>query len=424
MSNVPKLRFSEFNGEWTTSKFGDVFNFLITNSLSRDSLHYEKYGVFNIHYGDIHTKFKTAFYLDRESVPTITPDVDLEKIRSENYCRVGDVILADASEDYADIGKAIEIIDLGGQKLLAGLHTVLARQQSAHLALGYAGRLLQSWKSRKQLMVVAQGAKVLGLSKQYLAGVAIDFPTKEEQQKISDFLTAVDTKIEQLTRKEELLKQYKKGVMQNIFSQQIRFKADDGSDFSEWGLYTVGDLITSNGGTALESLVKVNGSHKFISIGNYSTDGIYIDNGQRIDPEGKAEKKVLNKNDLVMVLNDKTTSGDLIGSSILVDADNTYIYNQRSERIICTNLLLPKYAWFVFNSPKFRQQIVSLAQGGTQIYINFPSVKSISIELPSIEEQRKITLALSSINKKIDQITDILVAARTFKKGLLQQMFV
>ncbi|MFC4996023.1 hypothetical protein [Rubritalea tangerina] len=74
------------------------------------------------------------------------------------------------------------------------------------------------------------------------------------------------------------------------------------------------------------------------------------------------------KNDLVMVLNDKTKTGDIIGSTILIDSSDSYIYNQRSERIITNKeLLSPLYAWFLLNSPKQRKNVFSVSQGGTQI---------------------------------------------------------
>lgn len=151
--------------------------------------------------------------------------------------------------------------------------------------------------------------------------------------------------------------------------------------------YKIKKKFDNIGGTALEKYTNKNSRYKFISIGNYSTSGKYIDNSQRIELNKKT--KLLSKNNLVMVLNDKTTSGDLIGSTILID-DDLYIYNQRSERLICKNNIIPLYAWFVLNSKQFRQKIFSIAQGGTQIYVNYPSVKNLKIKLPSLQEQQKI----------------------------------
>lgn len=126
-----------------------------------------------------------------------------------------------------------------------------------------------------------------------------------------------------------------------------------------------------------------------------------------------------------MVLNDKTSTGDLIGSTLLIDRDNEYIYNQRSERIICNlDLVNPKFLWHYLNSFKMRDEIKKLAQGGTQIYINFSSVLGIGILLPLIQEQEKIAEFLTAIDERIDHTTAQLTHTKQWKKGLLQQMFV
>ena len=212
--------------------------------------------------------------------------------------------------------------------------------------------------------------------------------------------------------------------MQKIFNQEIRFKADDGSEFSNWEEKYIEECINSIGGTPLEKYTSSDAKYKFISIGNYGVQGKYIDNNQRIILNEKTKTKLLNKNDLVMVLNDKTSSGDMIGSTILIDDDDKYIYNQRSERIICKESILPLYFWHFFNSKDFRKKIFLLSQGGTQIYINFSSVKSIRINLPCLAEQTKIANFLSSIDSKIEQTQSQLNSTKEFKKALLQQMFI
>ena len=138
---VPKRRFPEFwdAGAWDYPVLEKVYTFKVTNSFSREKLNYEKGTVKNIHYGDIHTKFSTLFDITKEKVPFINPDQEIGNIKQENYCLEGDVIFADASEDMDDIGKSIEIVNLNNEKLLAGLHTLLARQIKPRLVTGFAG---------------------------------------------------------------------------------------------------------------------------------------------------------------------------------------------------------------------------------------------------------------------------------------------
>ena len=115
-----QIRFKDDKGQsypaWEEKRLGEFLSFKTTNSLSRDALKYDSGDVQNIHYGDIHTQFKSNFYLNEERVPYVKNDINLSKISDDCYCQTGDLIVADASEDYKDIGKAIEIIDTKDKK--------------------------------------------------------------------------------------------------------------------------------------------------------------------------------------------------------------------------------------------------------------------------------------------------------------------
>jgi type I restriction enzyme, S subunit len=191
----------------------------------------------------------------------------------------------------------------------------------------------------------------------------------------------------------------------------------------EWEENKLGDIVKNVGGTALENFVSEDGNYKFISIGNYSTDGKYIDNGQKIVLNDKTKTKLLDKGDLVMVLNDKTTSGDLIGSTILIDEDNKFIYNQRSERLICEDSFNSLFVWHFLNSPKFRKRIVTISQGGTQIYVNFPSVKKELLTLPKKKEQQKIAEFLGAVDEWIENLRAQKESLAVYKQGAMQKIF-
>jgi type I restriction enzyme S subunit len=216
-----RLRFKDENGndypEWQLKKFSDIFSFYSTNSFSRSQLNYTKGNIKNIHYGDIHTKFKTYFNVSDYNLPYINPNLNPEKISKDNFIKPGDLVLADASEDYKDVGKAIEVIAINNEKVVAGLHTLLARDKE-EMALGFKGYLMQCEEVRLQIMKMATGISVLGISKFNLSKVKVRIPSIEEQIKIADFLSAIDEKIEKLEVELEQLKLYKKGVMQAIFA--------------------------------------------------------------------------------------------------------------------------------------------------------------------------------------------------------------
>lgn len=241
---IPEVRFPEFTEGWNESKFENHFEFKNTNSFSRDNLNYEDGEVLNIHYGDIHTKFKTHFDIEKEEVPFINQDVNISRINDENYVQNGDLVIADASEDYADIGKTIEVTNTGNKKILAGLHTFLARKTDSTLADGFFGHLLTNYNVRLELMRIAQGTKVLGLSKGRVNKVPLFIPEPDEQQKIADFLTAIDKRITLLKEKKDNLIDYKKGVMQKIFNQEVCFKDDEGNHFPDWEEKQLGKIFT------------------------------------------------------------------------------------------------------------------------------------------------------------------------------------
>lgn len=184
----------------------------------------------------------------------------------------------------------------------------------------------------------------------------------------------------------------------------------------------LGEITQHIGGTPLEKYVDAESDYKFISIGNYTTNGKYIDNESRIKYNEKTKEKLLSKNDLVMVLNDKTTEGKIIGSTIFIDEDNKYIYNQRSERIICNNIVNPRFLWHYINSFIFKKEILKRIQGGTQIYVNYKDIEKIEINLPDMEEQNRIVDVLDGIDDIMEKHEKIIENQKIYKAGLIQKL--
>ena len=217
---VPQLRFPEFRdaGDWQSKQMEDLYSFLPTNSYSREKLNYSEGQVKNIHYGDIHTQFSTHFDIESEIVPFLNPSESLERIRPESYCVEGDLILADASEDLSDVGKCIEVVRLKGEKLISGLHTILARQKYGDLVIGFGAHLFKSNLVRTQVMKEAHGTKVVGISAGRLSKIKVCFPLEQrEQQKIADCLSSLDELISAQSQRLDSIKTHKKGLMQQLF---------------------------------------------------------------------------------------------------------------------------------------------------------------------------------------------------------------
>lgn len=217
-----ELRFSRSGGiafpEWREAKFGDLFCWAKTNSLSREHLtDSTASGVQNIHYGDIHGKFRALFRHSAENVPFITESAPLRTITDEEYLREGDIVIADASEDYADIGKSVEIMEVRERSMIAGLHTYIARPEDGTLMPGFAGYLLRSEPMRRQITRIAQGISVLGVSRGNLEKLTFWLPHPDEQRKIAGALMAVDGKIDAVSNQIAHMETFKKGLLQKMF---------------------------------------------------------------------------------------------------------------------------------------------------------------------------------------------------------------
>ena len=215
------IRFKKDDGsdfaDWKEKKLGELYSFKTTNSYSRDKLNYEVPNVKNIHYGDIHTKFNSHFDITNENVPFINLDVDIDKISYENFLQEGDLVIADASENYPDIGKTIEVINLNEEKVLAGLHTFLARRKDFELAIGFVSHLFKTNSVRLDIMRIAQGTKVLSISTKRLSEIVVRIPCLPEQKKIASFLSSIDTSIDKLQLTIDNSHLFKKGLLQKMF---------------------------------------------------------------------------------------------------------------------------------------------------------------------------------------------------------------
>lgn len=216
-----RLRFANDDGQafpdWEEKRLGDVFNWVKTNSLSRAFLTTDAGDIQNIHYGDIHSKFRPLFRQSREQVPYLVQDSPLRQPSDEEFVQLGDVVIADASEDYADVGKAIEVIEVRQKSLVAGLHTYIARPKNGSLAIGFTGYLLRSEPMRRQIMRIAQGISVLSVSKGSLEKLSFQLPHPDEQRKIAAALSSVDEKIDALANQSAILKEFKEGLLQQMF---------------------------------------------------------------------------------------------------------------------------------------------------------------------------------------------------------------
>jgi type I restriction enzyme S subunit len=434
---LPELCFPGFEELWIYSRMGDLFSFKITNSFSRDNLNYKNGMVKNIHYGDIHTKFQTLFDATIETVPFINPNLDIQKIKEDNYCQEGDLVFADASEDLADVGKSIEIINLNNERLVSGLHTILARPNSKFCHSGFLGYLFKSDFIRKQIQKESQGSKVLSISATRLSNLIIHYPLSTiNSAKIASCLSSIDEVITAHIQKLEVLKDHKKGLMQNLFPHastgsataetvpKWRFKEFEND--GEWEEKMLGDMtlkigsgVTPSGG---EAKYKESG-RPFVRSQNVGWGIFILDNVVFIDEETHQNSKNTEIELEDVLLN---ITGASIGRSVVANHKvaggnvNQHVCIIRTQR----DSLEPNFLCQYLISNIGQKQIGSFQAGGNRQGLNFAQIRSFIISIPtSIKEQQKIANCLSSLDALITAQSEKIEQLKLHKKGLMQGVF-
>ncbi len=419
---VPKLRFPEFRRKegWASEPMSKVYSFKGNNSLSRDKLNYMAGSVKNIHYGDIHTKFSTHFDIAKELVPFINESEE-GVIRNENLCDEGDIIFADASEDMADIGKCIEIVSLNGERVVSGLHTILARRTGNRIALGFGGHLFKSAWVRTQIQREAQGAKVLGISANRMRNLHLPLPhSPAEQQKIAECLSSVDELIAAQARKVDALKTHKKGLMQQLFPRegetQPRLRFPEFQNAGEWEDQSVGDFgkVVTGSTPSTAQPAYYGGGIPFVSPADIS-DLRFVDRTKTtLTPEGFAETRPVRAGSVLFVC---------IGSTIGKVAQNVHdcATNQQINAVVPS----AKHSdAFVFFALSYASERIALLAGRQAVpIINKSLFSSVRLLVPTLAEQHRIAMCLSSLDALITAETQKLEALKTHKRGLMQQLF-
>ena len=198
----------------------------------------------------------------------------------------------------------------------------------------------------------------------------------------------------------------------------IRFKG-----FTDaWEQRKLKEVANHRGGTAIEKYFSKNGKYKVISIGSYGINSKYIDQGIRAVSNDITDVRVVRKGELTMVLNDKTSNGTIIGRSLLIDTDNEYVINQRTEILSPKENFDSSFAYITLNGP-FREKVRKIVQGGTQIYVNYPVVENLKLELPDLEEQKKIGTFFKYLDDTIDLHQRQMDNYKELKKTSMQKIF-
>ena len=402
MQTNPKLRFKDKNGnsypDWEENSMEYFGTFFKGNNLSKSDL--TKNGYPCILYGELYTKYseitkKILSYTNR-----------LETNQIIGY--INDVLIPSSGETAIDISTAT-CLQVNGVLLGGDLNIFRPKEQD--------GRFISyelNHKKRNKIASIAQGATVVHLYPNFLKKLKITLPCLEEQEKIAGFLSKVDELINECEAEVKDLEEQKKGLLQKIFSQKIRFKDSNNNTYPDWEEKKIGNVCkTFSGGTpSITNNAYYNGDIPFIKSGEIHSSKTEIN----ITEEGlkKSSAKLVTKGDLLFALYG-ATSGEVDVSQI-DGAINQAILCIRSDEL---NLSFLKNL-LSFNKDKILCKYLQGGQGNLSAEI----VKSLHFKFPCLAEQDKIAQVLSKMDELIEDKKALLSDWHQFKKGLLQQMFV
>ena len=262
------------------------------------------------------------------------------------------------------------------------------------------------------------GSAQLGLNSKSVSSETVSVPSLPEQRKIADLLSAVDAVIAAQQAEVDAWEQRKKGVMQKLFSQEVRFKADDGSDFPDWEEKTLGEITGLFVGKSFTSELNKNGRYVVMDMGSVSSDGSIID-AKLTD----LDRDILRRGDLIMPKDD-IGGGLIIGKTAYIPCDDKYVCGDHVYRLRFDSEIDGLFMHYEINSSGPQRRLGRKVTGSAQLGLNSKSVSSETVSVPSLPEQRKIADCLASMDEVIQKSKDKLAKWQELKKGLLQQMFV
>jgi type I restriction enzyme S subunit len=212
-----KTRLPGFTGKWDTKRLGDHVTYLNHGVNSRAELTTEG-AVRYLHYGDVHAVAGPWFDPAHQPLSRLPSEKSARLDRLES----GDLVLVDASEDLVGIGKSVELRNVSGVEIVAGLHTIAARFDKMILVDGFKGYLQYIPSFKSQLERLAAGTKVYASNRAHLSSVELPLPSTQEQSAIAVVLSDMDAEIEALERRREKTSQIKLGMMQQLLTGRIR----------------------------------------------------------------------------------------------------------------------------------------------------------------------------------------------------------
>ncbi|MDX2246467.1 MAG: restriction endonuclease subunit S [Bacteroidia bacterium] len=396
---IPELRFPEFEGEWMEKRLGSITSKIGSGKTpTGGELIYEKKGIPFIRSQNVNDN---QLILDETHIPA-----EVHKEMGGSKVFANDILL---NITGASIGRSCVVpADFGEGNV--NQHVAIIRLKNG--SSKFLQSILSSWFGQKLIYQGQTGSGREGLNFESIKQFKIHFPSLPEQQKIAAFLTAVDKKIGLLQQKKTLLETWKKGLMQQIFSQQLRFKDDEGRDFPDWEKAEFLELVS-------KSKVKHNpmvepSNYPCIELESISQNtGILLQIFSSTDQ--KSIKNKFLKGDILLGKLRPYLRKFLIAPFDGVCSSEIWVL--RGAKL--HNLFL----YYLIQTNKF-QAVANVSSGSKMPRSDWNHVSGTPFFYPSLAEQQKIADFLSSVDKMIANLGRQVEGAQGFKKGLLQRMFV
>nr|WP_077446869.1 restriction endonuclease subunit S [Staphylococcus aureus] len=399
--NVPELRFPGFEGEWEEKKLGEVAEIY-------DGTHqtpkYTNEGIKFLSVENIKT-LNSSKYISEEAFEKEF------KIRPE----FGDILMT-------------RIGDIGTPNIVSSnekfaYYVSLALLKTKNLNSYFLKNLILSSSIQNELwrktLHVAFPKKI---NKNEIGKIKINFPTNKEQQKIGQFFSKLDRQIELEEQKLELLQQQKKGYMQKIFSQELRFKDENGEDYPEWEEKKLGDITEQSMYGIGASATRFDSKNIYIRITDIDEKSRKLKYQNLTTPDEINNKYKLKRNDILFV-----RTGASTGKSY-IHKEEKDIYNYYFAGFLIKFEIneqnSPLFIYQFTLTSKFNNWVKVMSVRSGQPGINSEEYAKLPLVLPNKLEQKKIAEFLDRFDQQIELEKQKIEILHQQKKGLLQSMFI
>ena len=431
MKGKANNKFSNLPTGWDVKTVEQIFDFYPTASYSRDKMFddYNPTAIGYIHYGDIHTKYNLILDVLNTKIPYISEELK----KDFEYIKEGDLILSDTSEDYEGVGKCIEILNVGSNKIISGLHTLMLRQKGNDLIDGFKGYLFSGEYVRNSLLRIVTGIKVYSIAKAMLAKVDLPIPSIQEQKEITNILSKVDEAIASVQNSIAAAERLKKSLMQNLLTGKMKpdgtFRTPDEFYIDEkFGKVPVGwevksiDEISDFVQYGLNISSSDNGQIPMLRMNN-------IVNGEMSD----SPLVYVNLNDQLLqqyeleagdILFNRTNSMDLVGKVGVFRLMGKYVFASYLIRVRVSKENNPYYINLALNSYPIQCSLRSKATPAvSQANINSKSLRHTQIFKPKKKDEQDLVISkIEEVEHVILQKKDKVKKLEQLKKSLMQNL--